>query len=73
MFITEYPQSQLVTTLTCDWWVEEMSMKDGWRSAREEIGVQCVTTDGMTLMQWWYADSWEYLQVVSHVINIVLV
>jgi len=49
----------------CDWWVAEMIMKDGWRSARWEGGGQCVMTDGMTLMQWWCADSWEYIQVVS--------
>ena len=68
LFLTiEYPQPQLVTTLMCDWWVVEMSMKDGWRSAREEDGGQCVTIDGMTLMQWWCAVSLEYLQVVSHV------
>jgi len=68
LFLTiEYPQPQLVTTLKCDWWVAEMSMKDGWRSAREEVGGQCVTMNGMTLMQWWCADSLEYLQVVRHV------
>ena len=42
-------------------------MKDGWRSAREEVGGQCVMIDGMTLMQWWCADSLEYLLVVNHV------
>jgi len=44
-----------------------MSMKDGWRSAREEVGGQCVMITGMTLMQWWCADSLEYLQIVSYV------
>ena len=61
------PSFQSVTTLMCDWWVAEMSMKDGWRSAREEVGGQCVMMIGMTLMQWWCADSLEYLQTVSHV------
>ena len=42
-------------------------MKDGWRSAREEVGGQCVMITGMTLMQWWCADSLEYLLVVNHV------
>ena len=68
LFLTiKYPHSQLVTILMCDWWVAEMSMKDGWRSAREEVGGQCVMMIGMTLMQWWCADSLEYLQTVSHV------
>jgi len=68
LFLTiEYPHSQLVTTLTCNWWGAEMSMKDGWRSAREEVGGQCVMMIGMTLMQWWCADSLEYLQTVGHV------
>ena len=43
-----------------------MSMKDGWRSAREEVGGQCVMMAGMTLMQWWCADNLEYLMVVSN-------
>ena len=68
MLTIVYPQSQLVTTLMYDWWVEEMSMKDGWRSARWEGGGQCVMIDGMTLMQWWCADSLEYLLVVSYII-----
>ena len=59
------PSFQSVTTLMCDWWVAEMSMKDGWRSARGEGGGQCVMIDGMTLMQLWCADSLEYLLVVS--------
>jgi len=64
----EYLQPQLVTTLMCDWWVVEMSMKDGWRSAREEIGVQYVMIDGMTLMHKLCADSLEYLLVVGNFI-----
>ena len=65
MLANVYPQFQLVTTLMCDWWMAAMSMKDGWRSARVEGGGQCVMIDGMILMQWWCADSWEYIQVVS--------
>ena len=44
-----------------------MSMKDEWRSAREEVGGQCVMMTGMTLMHRWCADSLEYLLEVSHV------
>ena len=58
---------QLVTTLMCDWWVAEMSMKDEWRSVREEVGGQCVMITGMTLMHGWCADSLEYSLVVSHI------
>jgi len=44
-----------------------MSMKDGWRSVREEGGGQYVMMTGMTLMQWWCADSLEYLPEVNHI------
>ena len=68
----EFPHSQLVTTLMCDWWVAEMSLKDEWRSVRWAVGGQCVTITGMTLMHWWCADSLEYSLVVSHVTLISL-
>ena len=60
-------QLQLVTTLTYDWWVAGMSMKDEWRSAREAIGGQCATITGMTLMHVWCADSLEYFLEVNQV------
>ena len=46
--------------------VAAMSMKDGWRSVRQEGGGQCVMMTGMTLMQW-CADSLEYLPEVNHI------
>ena len=66
-----YPQAQLVTTLMCDWWVAEMSLKDEWRSVREEVGGQCVMITGMTLMHVWCADSLECLQVVGCLIELL--
>ena len=59
------PQCQSVTTLMCDWWMAGTTMKDGWKSAKVEFGGLCVTITGVPLMLWWFADSWDYLHVVS--------
>ena len=59
------PQCQSVITLMCDWWMAGTTMKGEWRSARGECGGLCVMISGVPLMLWWFADSWDYLQVVE--------
>ena len=42
-------------------------MREGWRFALVECGVQCVMKAGITVMQQWCVDNWD-TQGVSHII-----
>ena len=47
--------------------MEQMNLKDAWRSASMERGAQCVMISGGDLMQWWLVDNWDLLQPVRDV------
>ena len=49
------------------WLVDDPLMKAEWKSASMERGGQCVTLDGIAVMQELYADNWGSLDQVLRV------
>ena len=47
--------------------MEEMLLRDVWKSAAMESGGLCVMTSGVLLMPKWYADSLDSAQQVRHI------
>ena len=43
------------------WLVDDILMKEGWRSASMDCGGQCVMVDGIMMMQQLCADNWGSL------------
>jgi hypothetical protein len=47
---------------TSGWLMEEMNLKDAWKSVSMERGAQCVMIFGVAKMPLLLADNWDSLQ-----------